>query len=338
MSGLTRVADEFAYFQWQVNSAGYDWTSARTVSDLQEGRSESRLIGEVSPGLLHSYEPLKTFSSLFRTFGLSTEPTESDIRRFANEYGLLGGSPELQLPPAPSGIYEFRDWRTGETLESWALEIATMRRLIHLWEAAKESRTSDLKKAISWQHDAVYFVDHSPLQLPASMRLKPVECECIAAAAHIHEDMFARLRQGDLFGPAYFYLQTVINDKLGKHNVRPSLLWSSTPERLSLNIVPKNLIGCLWLQFAKAVEGGKTYRQCANCRAWFEIGRGGGARSDKRHCSGTCKASSHRKKQDRARDLFQQGVPFVEIARELGTERETVKGWVKNERLSKEAE
>ena len=44
--------------------------------------------------------------------------------------------------------------------------------------------------------------------------------------------------------------------------------------------VPKNLIGCLWLQFAKALEG-KDYRQCENCKLWFEIGGSRGARADK---------------------------------------------------------
>ena len=48
------------------------------------------------------------------------------------------------------------------------------------------------------------------------------------------------------------------------------------PDRLEIKIGPEHLLGCLWLQFARAVEGDKEYRRCMAraCNNWMEIGKG----------------------------------------------------------------
>ena len=49
----------------------------------------------------------------------------------------------------------------------------------------------------------------------------------------------------------------------------------------------RTLLGCMWLQFARAIGGEKSYRICQNCKRWFEIGGGTlGGRPDKRYWDG----------------------------------------------------
>jgi hypothetical protein len=98
--------------------------------------------------------------------------------------------------------------------------------------------------------------------------------------------------------------------------------------RLGLHLVPTSLSGCLWLQFASAVDGNRTYRRCAGCGRWLEHSPQV-ARADRKFCSDSCKASAHRKKILKARKLHQDGAPLAQIAKRLGdTDAKTVKGWI----------
>jgi len=56
--------------------------------------------------------------------------------------------------------------------------------------------------------------------------------------------------------------------------------------------VPKNLLGAIWIQFEEAVTDNKKFEKCA-CKKWFEVS-GKAARSDKKHCSATCRTKAHR--------------------------------------------
>jgi Family of unknown function (DUF6076) len=85
-----------------------------------------------------------------------------------------------------------------------------------------------------------------------------------------------------------------VNAKLAQHRVNVKLLWDAKFEHLGLAMVPEDLVGFLWLQFAKAIEGGKAYRRCEDCGQWFGFG-GQSARKDKRFCTATCRVRSNRR-------------------------------------------
>ena len=89
------------------------------------------------------------------------------------------------------------------------------------------------------------------------------------------------------------YLQITVNEKLAQHQVDVRLLWDPKFGQLGLCMVPGNLIGFLWLQFAKAIEGSIAHRQCEGCGKWFALG-GTAGRSDKMFCSVNCKIRKHR--------------------------------------------
>jgi hypothetical protein len=76
-------------------------------------------------------------------------------------------------------------------------------------------------------------------------------------------------------------------------------------DRLSPKPEARTLLGCMWLQLARAIGGDKWSRVWQNGKRWSEIGGGThGGRSDKRYCCGTCKAAAHAKKKVRARRLY----------------------------------
>ncbi len=140
-------------------------------------------------------------------------------------------------------------------------------------------------------------------------------------------ELLARFRPGELAGPAMHYIQRQINEKLKEHNVTSRLLWDSRHTRLGLHIVPRSLIGRIWLQFARAIDGNRAFRRCQDCRKWFEV-TPHVTRTDRIFCSPTCKASAHRGKIAEARRLFARGVSPREIARQLASTTDKVEGWV----------
>jgi len=225
----------------------------------------------------------------------------------------------IQLPPNSLGA--------GETIQAWAYEIVEMKRLVNLWDCARRARSKELALKIHWDsEDRVAYREEVLL-----LGTRHPYVEEIASSVH-RPDILARLKPRDLVAPAFWYVQRKINEKLHKHNVTARLLWDARDrngERLTVHVVPGNLIGCLWLQFAKAVEGDRNYRQCENCKLWFEIGGSRAARSDKRFCTPTCKAALHRKDRERARALHTAGRTPSQIAKELGKQIDTVKGWIR---------
>ena len=121
-------------------------------------------------------------------------------------------------------------------------------------------------------------------------------------------------------------MQGLINEHL-HHRASPRLLWEQNRDRLGLYIVPEGLIGALWLQFARAVERDARFRQCAECTTWFEVSPGRG-RTDKQFCSTACRTKAYRKRQAEAARLHGEGQSIEDIARELESDPDTVRGWI----------
>ena len=138
--------------------------------------------------------------------------------------------------------------------------------------------------------------------------------------------MLERFVRGDLVKPALHYVQSKINAKL-EGRASPRLLWDAKRERLGLYIVPAGLVGALWLQFARAVERDSRFRQCAECGTWFELAPGT-ARADKLYCSTPCRTKAYRKRQAEAARLHGEGRSHEDIARELDSDVDTVRGWI----------
>jgi hypothetical protein len=114
-------------------------------------------------------------------------------------------------------------------------------------------------------------------------------------------------------------------------NVETRLLFHEDSPRLGISLMPRDLLGALWLQFAVAVDALKNFAKCAQCGAPFEVSRNPltGKRPDALFCSARCRVGRYRGRIDQARRLKSEGLPVNEIARKLKTEVRTVNGWLK---------
>jgi len=92
-------------------------------------------------------------------------------------------------------------------------------------------------------------------------------------------------------------VQKSVNLRIGEH-VGPAarLLWDRPSERLVLRLVPRTLLGAMWLQVARAIDAGTQYVGCAACHRFVALhpDRLLGRRSDARYCSSACKQRAWR--------------------------------------------
>jgi hypothetical protein len=317
-------------FLWRVAEGGYRWLDSRPGFEPHQPRqqflTDGRPIGAEGFRVLQ-YQPLAAFPGLFRVFA-DTDPSPDGIKTFADRFGPLGGDVAKPIPlsdkPKPKGV----PLGTGEALGAWNGEILMMRFAVDIWEAARNGDVGRLEPVISWTEDGsgVQILSHPDLakgEVPEA----PARVErAWIASTQLGNGVLDRFVRGDLVKPALHYVQSTINAKL-EGRASPRLLWDAKRERLGLYMVPDGLIGALWLQLAKAVERDSKFRQCAECGIWFELAPGT-ARADKLYCSTPCRTKAYRKRQAEAARLHGEGRSLEDIARELDSDPDTVRGWI----------
>jgi hypothetical protein len=133
--------------------------------------------------------------------------------------------------------------------------------------------------------------------------------------------------QSEWIETALHFLEIVVNRKLIEHSIeRPRLQWVQR-EQLAWQHVPSSLIGLLWLQFADAIATNRIFKQCGQCKKWFETTQSS-ARTDKLYCSQTCRVRAYRTRQAEARDLHALGSTVSELAERFGSEPKTIEAWL----------
>jgi len=228
------------------------------------------------PPSVTEYAPLATSTGLFRRFA-GTIPDEPGILAFANKYGSLKAATDtgVHVP----GNYSVR--LQCESLMDWRRAIGEMRAMVAIWDAATSSKIDELSNYAHWSGDRVFYKGHE-FGLGGLI------------ASPNSPELLARFTHGDLVGPAMYVLQRAVNQMLDQ-GVAPQMLPNASGQ-LVIRLIPNSLIGALWLQFARAAEGNKAYRQCQNCKDWIEVGGNRTARSDKKFCNPSCKSAFHRPK------------------------------------------
>jgi hypothetical protein len=103
--------------------------------------------------------------------------------------------------------------------------------------------------------------------------------------------------------------------------------WDASCGRVVLQNTPLSLLGAIYLQFVLAINNVTSSRRCEACGRWFEVAPDR-SRSDRTTCSGTCRTRIYRDRQDRARRLFAKGKKPKQIAKELGSDENTIKKWI----------
>ena len=324
------MANLFLQFPCRLAKSGYAWVKARSALDPSQSPcwflTDGHPIGAVGLHVIE-YQPLVAFPGLFRVFA-DTEPARDGIKAFADRFGPLGRTVEKPIPLDDQRNAKEVLLGMGESLADWHHEILTMRLAIDIWEAVRRGDVNLLGQLILWNDDGsgVRIMSHPELtdrQLPD--RPAYVERAWIANTHH-GDDVLGRFVRGDLVKPALHYVQSTINQHL-ENRIGARLLWDTKRARLDLYTSPVDLIGAVWLQFARAVERDSKFRQCAECGTWFELAPGT-ARADKLYCSTPCRTKAYRKRQAEAVRLHGEARSLEDIARDLDSEPDTVRGWI----------
>ena len=255
-------------------------------------------------------------------------------RAFANRFGMLGGSLRKRIALHDQGRDGKDPMGFGEHVDDWVNQILVMRLAVDLWEAARRGDADHLGRIIFWAPDgtAVSINTHPELQGSALPTEPAYVYRAVIADERLDAEVLARFAPGNSIGPALHCMQNLINEHLHQR-ASPRLVWEQSRDRLGLYIVPEGLIGALWLQFARAVERDAKFRQCPECGTWFEVSPGRG-RTDKQFCSTACRTKAYRKRQAEAVRLYGEGRSIEDIARELESDSDTVRGWIEQKRGS----
>ena len=285
-------------FVWPVARGGHKWITGVTLfedmrhsGDATNGdKGENRATGWLPrpflmPITMNDEEVRATYplrelkGRLHREFA-RTPPTLEGIKKFADEFGLLGGdigeTPVVDVggPHSPIG--------PGEGFSDWAVEISRMAEAVEFWDLARKNDTKRLSDLIHWREDSV------ALKLAIGYRR--------IAASNFRTDLFEQVQPGDLVEPAMFVVQEIVNDHLSnKARAGPRLLWDVKQRTLSQRVTPRALIGAIWLDFLLAIDGNTDYRPCLRCDAPFPVTPKGQRR---KFCSDRCRVAHHRKKRN----------------------------------------
>ena len=277
-------------FTWRVATNGHHWTTAR-VSD---GEADESFLSDFIPVGSAGYRnirPLAGHSGLFREFA-ATALDEASIKAFADRYGMLGGQVPIPLAARPGRTGSLMG--VGEPLALWEKEITDMRCCVELHEHARKENLEALARHIHWSDGRVRYMSHPDWKpsdgIPVDERLS--FSDIVREAAN--PQLFQSLRYGDVVTPALWYVRSEINSRISEQT-SPRLLWDVDSSSLITRILPKNLFGAMWLQFALSVERKSEFRQCSHCGKWFELSPSM-ARSDKQFCSTACRVKAFRQR------------------------------------------
>jgi hypothetical protein len=322
-------------FRWRVCTGGYRFEE-RFFTEEELG--EHGLTGDVlvpQSDAVREYVPLAV-PKLFRDFG-ECRIRHDDIVRFADRYGLLGVEVWLNLCGVEDRIANsLSKSPRGEWVALWQNEILAMRTAIRVWDALSSGLVSPVQiwfvpgQRFPWQSGFPSSADSIPGD---AVMCLPGADDDLGSFYHL-TDIVAEdtpLRGPVLDSPeaAHRLLIRQINHRIRSHCAPYLEQWTSRPLSALLRVSPTNLLGALWWQFARAVTGEASYRQCKVCLQWIELSTGDhGFRIDREFCSNECKYKDHRAKVRKAKELKARGRTIGQIAKELGAKSKSVKKWL----------
>lgn len=133
-----------------------------------------------------------------------------------------------------------------------------------------------------------------------------------------------RIEEGD--GQAVMFAYLVMRTSSSLTEVQAQMRFDSESGRGRLGFASHGLRSAIWLQFARAIDGSRTFRRCQQCGDPFEVAPDV-ARTNRRYCSGTCRSAQLRGRRVRARELRRRGVSADTVAAAVDTSVEVIERW-----------
>jgi hypothetical protein len=312
-------------FQW-VGAVGFGWCEAEGQAELAGG-PEGWLLDEGVAA--KTYKP-PSQPAVFMTFANipAVPDTPGHVAEFLARFALGRRSKGEALPQDRQGIVE-KVSGPGTTLADWLHARWELTFAVEVWDKLRRKEYEQLASHIIWEDDpdggrrVVY--DSRAGRNVGDFNLRPPVRDVIASRA-VRPEWLADFREGDVALPAGAYVQAKINAHLDGQ-IHTVLLWDDRRGRSCLHSVPRTFLASLWLQFAQAVTKDREYRRCAQCLAYIELSPET-ARTNRQFCGNACRLRLFRERQQRARRMFELGLPPRVIATELNRSEKTIKRWL----------
>jgi hypothetical protein len=244
------------------------------------------------------YDPMQR-PGLFREFAALTLNDEAAVLCFARHYGHLGLPLRLGvvrgLDPCVDEVY-------GEALWVWNREIRVLKSLVSIWDHVEASDQEWLDDRFRWEtrDDALPTVVYSDLPVRLEDALPgQAYLSTVVTGPGIEVEATQLLSHRDPFFAARVLLMHEVNQRLEELSFSRLLIDSGTDS--AMHVVPRNLIGALWLQFAMATTDKWPYRQCGFCNRWFQVAPQGLSRGS-HYCEDRCRAKAWRRQRRSGRN------------------------------------
>jgi hypothetical protein len=285
--------------------------------------------------LVKVHRALRHKHDLFLKLAEASEDPDR-VDEFFRRYVTPGKGGKFFLPFRSGSLYVF-DESEKEAMRaltsSWATQGRILRHAVALWEKVQSNDPSPLERHFSWgveDRSGQWLLydshPHLPRGEPAPAPEERIE-ELLATEKNAPQ-LWAQVASRNVIVAAKLLIQRIINDQLATA-AELRLLWDPREQAFSLHVVPRTLLGGMWLQFAEAVQGEVELRRCQqqHCAQWFTVSRKT-ARMTKLYCSDSCKVQAYQARKGEAIRLKREGMKVNVIAQQVGTTIEQVKKWI----------
>jgi hypothetical protein len=221
-------------------------------------------------------------TDLFLEFS-ALNPEKKQIEIFCYDHGYLGVGKNYFNEEMSMECY-------GESLQDWKNEISTIKKCIELMKAIEKNDNSLLKRCfkVIFGYNLYVFND-----LESQESKKTIEdfirCEEVSKSTPT------------IFDIAKYYLTSKIYTNL-QGNV-DIFLWDKAKVSTTIDLLPRNLKGALWLQIHSALMLGAKLKTCENCGKLMLLGgrvsefevRLRAKRTDRLTCGPACRTALSRR-------------------------------------------
>jgi len=245
----------------------------------------------------HVYDPLSTdHAALFKEFA-ALEPSDENVLGFARRYGHLGAAVEIGLSDEEEGFRKY-----GESLRTWEYEIQWMRHALEAYDHLVAKDSEWFRARIHWPGLPLYRSHDGP---PDGSVTYTVHRERAVADRPFWDhgiwlfdwdqgpfELSHLLSGRSELGAASVLIMTLINKRLVP-NTSLRLIWDEEAQSPREHVVPRNLIGLVWLQAARMVSGNVRFFTCEHCGKPFELSHRA-KRADAKYCGDNCRFAAYR--------------------------------------------
>ena len=304
-------------FVWDVPPAGLglavapegEMTPAEWATPGSAGADLECLLIPKSSEPPRSYEPLAEQPGLFLRFTDLAE-TEEAVVAFASRFGPLV-RPHLPVRPP----WNPKTLVPGTRLK-WRPEIRILKEVVTLHAAIDSQDFHAIDGLLDWAGTSV------TLRTGGTWRLSRIHLT--AGETTLSARLAVAKRVRDHAVDSAFQTRATLRLPDRAPAYRPKMSDGK------VQLVPVNLLGAMWLQFAVAIEDGNRYKRCEarNCPLeWFKVSGLRGVREDAEFCSPKCRHTAYRDRKNRATEMHRSGVPISQIAKSLKTDTQRVRTW-----------